>query len=141
MRTNLDICFVILLCGSTGILQAATDVASQPASEQTKDVPAPTSYTVTSQDANSRVWEQTVYEVDPTGEATTNTRSYTELAVGLNHLVNGNWVESSEQIDILPNGTAVATNGQHQAYFPGNIYNGVIELVTPEGRHLKSRPI
>ena len=31
--------------------------------------------------------------------------------------------------------------GQHQAYFPGDIYNGFIELVTPDGQHLKSRPL
>ncbi len=53
----------------------------------------------------------------------------------------GEWVESKEQIEILPNGTAAAIQGQHQAYFPGNIYNGVIELVTPDGKHLKSRPL
>ena len=55
--------------------------------------------------------------------------------------MNGKWVESSEHIDILPNGTAVATNGQHQAYFPGDIYNGEIELVTPDGMQLNSRPM
>ena len=63
------------------------------------------------------------------------------MASGLNHLVNGQWVESKEEIDILPNGTAAATNGQHQAYFPGDIYQGQVELVTPDGQHLKSRPI
>jgi hypothetical protein len=50
-------------------------------------------------------------------------------------------VESGEHIDILPNGTAVATNGQHQAYFPGDIYQGQIELVTPDGLQLNSRPM
>jgi hypothetical protein len=55
--------------------------------------------------------------------------------------VNGQWVESKEWIDILPNGTAVATNGQHQAVFPGDIYQGQIELVTPDGKHLKCRPL
>ena len=55
--------------------------------------------------------------------------------------MNGKWVASSEQIDILPNGTAVATNGQHQARFPGDIYEGQVELVTPDGQHLQSRPL
>ena len=50
-------------------------------------------------------------------------------------------MDSKEEIDILPNGTAAATNGQHQVYFPGNIYQGVIELVTPDGIHLQSRPL
>ena len=40
-------------------------------------------------------------------------------------------MESKEEIEILPNGTAAATQGQHQAHFPGDIYNGVIEVVTP----------
>ena len=55
--------------------------------------------------------------------------------------MNGQWVESREEIDILPNGTAAATNGQHQAYFPGDIYQGQIELVTPDGQQLFSRPM
>jgi hypothetical protein len=55
--------------------------------------------------------------------------------------VNGQWVGSKEEIVILPNGTAAATNGQHQAYLPGDIYNGEIELVTPDGQQLYSRPM
>ena len=31
--------------------------------------------------------------------------------------------------------------GQHQVYFPADIYNGVLEVITPDGRHLKSRPL
>ena len=56
-------------------------------------------------------------------------------------MVNGQWVASREEIDILSNGTAAATNGQHQAYFPGDIYQGQIELVTPDGQQLHSRPL
>ena len=41
----------------------------------------------------------------------------------------------------MPNGTAQAIDGQHQAYFPGDIYNGEIELVTPDGTQLHSRPM
>ena len=49
---------------------------------------------------------------------------------------------STEEIDISPDGSsASATNGQHQVYFPGNIYNGVIKLVTPDGTVLQSQPI
>ncbi len=104
-------------------------------------LPPPTPYAITVQDGNSRVWQRTVYEQSRSGQVTGRKHSYTELATGLNHLVNGQWVESSEQIDILPNGTAAAVNGQHQAYFPGDIYEGQIELVTPDGLHLKSRPV
>jgi archaellum component FlaF (FlaF/FlaG flagellin family) len=112
------------------------------ASQQTQVVvPAATPYAIIAQDGNSRVWERTVYELDPTGQVVPRKHQYNELASGLNHLVNGKWLESSEQIDILPNGTAIATNGQHQAYFPGDIYEGQVELVTPDGQHLQSRPL
>src|SRR6267378_1011541 len=135
MKTLFGIWITAALVLSTAdFLHAATSAGNQPA-------PAPTPYAVTTQNGNSRVWERTVYEKSPSGEVVTNKHSYNELASGLNHLVNGQWVESSEQINILPNGTAVATNGQHQAYFPGDIYNGVIELVTPDGQQLISRPM
>lgn len=42
---------------------------------------------------------------------------------------------------MLSDGSAAATNGQHQAYFPGDIYTGEIVLVTPDGKHLRSRPL
>jgi hypothetical protein len=50
-------------------------------------------------------------------------------------------VPSKEEIDVLPQGGAAATQGQHQAYFPGDIYQGQIELVTPDGQQLYSRPM
>ena len=100
-----------------------------------------TPYAIAAQDANSHIWQTTDYQLSSSGVVITNTHSYTEVASGLNHWVNGQWVASSEQIDILPNGTAVATNGQHQAYFPGDIYEGQIELVTPDGQQLQSRPL
>jgi archaellum component FlaF (FlaF/FlaG flagellin family) len=138
MKTLLVLTFGLLyLCGASNV-----SVAQSVANQQTQiAVPSPTPYAITVQDANSRVWQRTDYQTFPSGEVITNTHGYTEICSGLNHLVNGKWVESSEQIDILPNGTAVATNGQHQAYFPGDIYQGQIELVTPDGQHLKSRPM
>jgi hypothetical protein len=138
MKTLLVLTFGLLyLCGASNV-----SVAQSAANQQTQiAVPSPTPYGISVQDANSRVWQRTDYQISPSGEVITNSHGYTEICSGLNHLVNGKWVESSEQIDILPNGTAVATNGQHQAYFPGDIYQGQIELVTPDGQHLKSRPM
>jgi hypothetical protein len=98
-------------------------------------------YQVTERGANHRVWQRTAYEPSPVGKPILRIHQYTELAPGLHFLQNGEWVESKEQINILPDGTAAATNGQHQVYFPGDIYQGVIELVTPEGKLLKSRPL
>ena len=100
-----------------------------------------TAYAIVQRDGNSQVWQRTTYETGPNGQRIPHIQKYTELATGLNHLVNGQWVASKAEIDILPDGTAAATNGQHQVYFPSDIYNGVIELVTPDGKHLKSQPI
>jgi archaellum component FlaF (FlaF/FlaG flagellin family) len=126
-----------IIVGASYICQAQ-NISSQPIQVT---VPTSTPYAITVQDANSRVWQRTDYQRAPSGDVITNTHSFTEICSGLNHLVNGQWVESKEEIDILANGTAVATNGQHQAYFPGNIYQGQIELVTPGGQHLQSRPL
>jgi archaellum component FlaF (FlaF/FlaG flagellin family) len=93
-------------------------------------------YAVTERGADYNVHQRTTLE-----HGTNRVHQYTELATGLNYQKNGQWIESKEEIDILPNGTAVATNGQHQAYFPGNIYNGTIQVVTPDGLTLKSRPL
>jgi len=125
------------MLGTASICEAQS-TASQPAQVT---IPKPTPFAITVQDANSRVWQRNYFQSSPFGGIVTNTHSYTELASGLNHLVNGKWIESKEWIDILPNGTAVATNGQISAFFPGNLYQGQIELVTPDGKHLKSRPM
>jgi archaellum component FlaF (FlaF/FlaG flagellin family) len=131
-----------LILGFSVLCSASFCQAQNLASQTTQiTIPVTTPYAITAQDANSRVWQGTTYNLSPNGGIVTNIHSYTELNSGLNHLVNGQWVESKEWIDILPNGTAVATNGQHQAYFPGDIYSGQIELVTPDGQHLKSRPM
>lgn len=136
MKTYFGIFLTVLSFSAFIPLRAATTAA-----DQSKQAPAPTPYGVTTRDANSQVWERTVYELDPSGQAIPKKHSYTEVATGLNYQKGGQWVASKEWIDILPNGTAAATQGQHQAYFPGDIYQGQIELVTPDGQHLKSRPL
>ncbi len=103
-------------------------------------IPAPSDFEVIDQDANSRVLQSKSYEIGPSGEVLTNIHTYTELATGLNYHRDGKWMEASERIEILPNGTAAATNGQHQVYFPGDIYQGQIEMILKDGKHLKSRP-
>jgi hypothetical protein len=131
---------VILLLALT-VMRTEADLTPASPKQVPVVLPDPTPYAVTSRDANSRVWERTTYEQSPSGQIVPKQHSYTEVATGLHHLVNGQWVESKEEIDVLPDGNAAAANGQHQAYFPADIYNGVIELVTPDGQHLKSRPM
>ena len=124
--------FLILQTGSAQVSSQITNQVS---------IPPPTPFKVVSRDGNSAVWERTTYELGPTGEVVSRTHKYTELATGLNFLRNGKWIPCNAEIDILPNGTAAATNGQHKAYFPGDIARGVINLLTPDGKDLQSRPI
>jgi hypothetical protein len=99
-------------------------------------------YRIGEQGADSRVWQKIVRTLDAQGRTILQTnQAYVEMASGLNHLVGGKWVESKEEINILPDGTAAATQGQHQAYFPGDIYRGEIRLVTSDGKQLRSRPL
>jgi hypothetical protein len=139
---------LIVLCG-TELLQGQTVFGNGPTSPLTPNIPSSNPYTITKQDGNSCEWEQTVYETNAAGMYETNAAGevmseidrYIELATGLNYFSNGQWIESQEEIDALPQGGAEAIQGQHQAYWPGDIYNGQIELVTPGGVKLFSRPV
>lgn len=105
--------------------------------------PIDTPYAVTFSDGNSRVWKRTTFEKSHSGQWIPHLHSFTELATGLNHQnpQTGEWLESKDEINIMADGTAAATNGQQSVYFPANIYSGFVELVTPDGEHLKSRPM
>ncbi len=80
-----------------------------------------------------------IQSTDADGKAITQTNSYTELATGLHYMQDGKLVESKAEITILPQGGAAATQGQHKDYFPANLNGGVIDLVMPDGRELKSQ--
>src|SRR5580692_10503615 len=136
--------FIFLLFGAT-VASAQTPSLDASADATTVATASQTivGYQTGVQDGNSRAWQKIIQITDDQGNVTYQTNNaYTELATGLNHLVNGKWVESKENIDISADGnSALATNGQHQAYFPGDIYSGQIELVTPDGKQLFSRPV
>jgi hypothetical protein len=101
-----------------------------------------TPFSVVRRDANSRVWQKTVYEATQFGGVRAVNHSYKELASGMHYKnANGDWTESKETIRPLLTGGAAAAEASHQAFFPADIYQGVIELVTPDGLHLKSRPL
>jgi hypothetical protein len=108
-------------------------------------LPAPTAFSAVSRDGGSTVWERTVYERGPNGTAVPRKSRYTELASGLNFKdpVTKQWKTSREAIDLLPPGqtfAAQAVNGQHQARFPLDIAQGVIQLAAG-GQQLTSRPV
>ena len=127
-----------------GICALLLTIAAPSFAQQTNTAPAPTPYTIVHREANERTWQRTTYEVSPSGKVIPHIHIYKELATGLCYQPpgqNGEWLDSQEVINILPDGSASATNGQHQAYFPANIANGKIKLVTPDGAHLQSQPI
>jgi hypothetical protein len=106
------------------------------------EVPAPTSYSVVERGANHRVFERLVYEKSPSGRIYAKPHRYTEIATGMHYKdAKGNWLESSEKILPSAQGGAEAVQGGHQVYFPYDIYDGAIRTVTPDGVHLRSRPL
>jgi len=96
--------------------------------------------TVVDSGPNHRVW-QTV-SVDELGQ--TNVSSYTELATGLNYWnpAKGQYEESKEQFQIMQDGSAIATNGQHQVILAADINSGgSVDLLMPGGQRLQSNPM
>ena len=122
-----------------GIPVCATQSNAQLAINTTVSNP----YSIVQRSADSRIWQRTTYETSSLTGANSipHIHQYTELASGLCYQKDGQWADSQEEINILPDGTASATNGQNQVYFPNDIYNGVIEHITPDGLHLRSQPV
>ena len=96
-------------------------------------------YTIVSRSANSQVWQRAVpIATNQQGQVAYITNKYTEVGTGINHLVNGQWVPSSENITVTPTGGA-ATNGQHQVGFATDINtSNAVEIITPDGVDLRT---
>src|SRR5439155_7897864 len=88
-----------------------------------------------------RVWQRLTFQTNRLGRTIVTTNSYTEIASGMHHFANGQWVESSDQIEIKQAGGAAAQNGPHHAYFPGDLYTDAIAVTTPDNRTLVFRPL
>ncbi|HTR41478.1 MAG TPA: hypothetical protein VMH87_07665 [Pseudomonadales bacterium] len=128
--------------GTTAILLSIFPLCeAQQVAQQQAAVPSATQPAIISRDANSRIWKSTSYELSPSGQTVPRLHQYTELASGLCYQQNDQWRDSQEMISILPDGSAEAIQGQHQVYFPVDIYNGVIKLITPDGLALQSQPL
>ena len=131
-----------LLALTAAATQGQVSQPSDPASASQGPVPTQiTPYVVVSKGANQQVWQKITYETQPSGQKVPHLHQYIELASGLHYWNNGQWMDSKEEIHILSDGTAAATNGQHQVYFPSDIYQGAIQLVTPDGKQLQSQPL
>src|SRR5437867_3395822 len=119
---------LILLLFVLGLLatsaQAQQTFDQQPTSttlDSDTRVVAETPYAVASRDGNQKIWSKITWESNAvTGELRAKTNSFIELATASAHLVNGAWVDSSDQIEITKTG-AQATNSPHQVSFLGNI--------------------
>lgn len=99
-------------------------------------------YTVKERGPHHRIWERIEYEDAPDGTKVPKVRSYTELATGLHYKdeQTGQWLESREEIEILPNAAgAAASKGQHKVIFPANILGNPIELQLPDKKWLRSQ--
>ena len=94
-------------------------------------------YAVTGRGPDYKVFQKSKWE-----NGTNQIHQYVELATGMNYTnAAGQWTEAQAKITLLPNGGAAATQGQHKVYFPGDIYNGVLEIVTPDGIHFSKSAI
>jgi hypothetical protein len=137
MKTLTSIRFLTsLLAVNAGVLWGAP-IAANPSGAT---LPAPTPYAVVSRDAHSRVWERTVYERGPSGQAIASKHRYVELATGLNFWDSTakQWQESQELIETFPGG-AIARQGQHQVIFANNLATvGAIDMQTPDGKRMRS---
>jgi hypothetical protein len=135
---NLNSFWLACLGGMVFLLFASRSSLAQPAAV-TSAATDPGTYSIVEAGPHYRVWQRVSAQTNSQGAlAPVTNMAYTEICTGLNHLVAGQYVESSENIAITPSGGA-ATNGQHQVYFAGNINTlGSIHLVTPDGKNLLS---
>jgi hypothetical protein len=103
--------------------------ASSGAQSLTVTAPVPT-YSIVSRGPNERVWQRSTVEVSPSGETNTHALTYIELASGLCFQPPGqtNWIDSSENISVLDDGTASATDGWTRARWPADLFSGPIQL-------------
>ncbi len=88
---------------------------------------------------HSKVWQRAVLHTNQSGVVRTNLQSYTELATGLCHLQDGQYVDSVEQIDAVADG-AKAIQCRHRVHWAANANtpDGAVTLTTPDAKRLSS---
>lgn len=120
-----SVCFV-----ASSLLTAAQSTPSDPP------------YTIIDRGAYYRVWQRTLSITNnSTGQITTQVEAYTELADGMHYWKDGAWTESTDLIEVTPNG-AEAVHGQMKATFNGDITSpGAISLTTAGGDVFQSHPL
>ena len=102
---------------------------------------ARTPYQIFERGPNSRVWQKTEFQVAPDGRQVPQVHKYTELGAGLCRKDDlGHYVDASENIVILPDGTGAATNLASAVYLPADIGADVIRITGSGGVQLRSGP-
>ncbi len=96
-------------------------------------------YVVAERGANHRVFARVTYETNKVGKVIARTNSaYTEIETSMHYFKDGEWKKSSTEIEITKDG-AISQKTRHKVAFDGNInVAGAVELITPDGKHLKS---
>ncbi|HEX5219982.1 MAG TPA: hypothetical protein VFZ59_10485 [Verrucomicrobiae bacterium] len=88
--------------------------------------------------ANHRLVRSSTAIPLPGGRVIERSTGYTEIAVGMHYLENGQWLPSREEIELFQGG-AVARHGPYSVIFAQNIAtDGAIDLLTADGFRLKS---
>src|SRR6266498_358903 len=87
---------------------------------------------------HSRVWERITAVTNELGQVSAQTNSYTELETSMHRWANGQWVETSADVELTADGAA-ATNAAHQVFFAANLNTTpAVVLITPDGKRLRS---
>lgn len=89
---------------------------------------------------NHRLWQRLSWVTNELGVVRAQTNAaYTELATGMHYGENGQWVESRPEIQLVAEGAAVTT-APHKVLFKANLNTiGAVDLITPDGKRLRSR--
>ena len=133
---------VLAVASVLSFVTIAAEAQSPPGTNQSVRQIELGTYSVVGRGPHERVWERTDYETTPDGSRVPRVHRYKELATGMHFLNASNqWQETQELIQLAPDGSAAATNGPHRLYAPADIYEGVLQVVGPDGRSQRSRPM
>ena len=101
---------------------------------------ASSDYVCVQRGPDSKVWQMATFATNDSGDVTTNYTSYTELATGISYLLNGQYVDSVEQVEPVAGG-AQAIQGRHQVQWANNANSpgGAVSVTTPNGLQLTSK--
>ena len=108
-------------------------------SQAASSSPSPSDYVCVKRGPHYKNWQRSTLETNQFGIIRTNQEAYTELATGLCHLENQQYVDSVEEIDAVANG-AQATQGRYQVQWAANANTsgGAVNLTTADNKRLLS---